>query len=98
MSAVQPSMADARDVDRFLVALVDKVVDRELRAGDPTSGVGEPAATFGRAEALEWPHQEALRIAAARGEVRRSDLITRCGISRESARKYFVGLVSAVAL
>ena len=40
--AVQPLMADARDVDVFLVALVDQVVDRELRAGDPW-GADEPA-------------------------------------------------------
>jgi DeoR/GlpR family transcriptional regulator of sugar metabolism len=42
---------------------------------------------------LEWPAQEALRIAAARGEVRRGDLTARCGVSTESARKYLVGLV-----
>jgi len=40
--AVQPLMADARDVDLFLVALVDQVVDRELKAGDPW-GADEPA-------------------------------------------------------
>jgi DNA-binding NtrC family response regulator len=44
-------------------------------------------------ELLEWPQQEALRIAAARGQVRRGDLTARCGISTESARKYLVGLV-----
>jgi DNA-binding NtrC family response regulator len=58
-----------------------------------TSAVREPDA-FDRDDALEWPQQEALCIAAARGEVRLSDLIARCGISRESARKYFVGLVA----
>ena len=42
MPAVQSLMADARDVDVFLVALVDPVVDRELRAGDPW-GPDEPA-------------------------------------------------------
>jgi hypothetical protein len=40
--AVQPLMADARDVDVFLVALMDQVVDRELKAGDPW-GTDEPA-------------------------------------------------------
>ena len=40
--AVQPLMSEARDVDRFLVALVDQVVDRELRAGD-SWGADEPA-------------------------------------------------------
>ena len=39
--AVQPVMSDARDVDLFLLALVDQVVDRELRAGDPW-GADEP--------------------------------------------------------
>jgi hypothetical protein len=45
-------------------------------------------------EVLEWPEQEALRIAAARGQVRRGDLTARCGVSTESARKYLVGLVA----
>jgi hypothetical protein len=40
--AVQPLLSDARDVDLFLVALVDQVVDRERRAGDPW-GADEPA-------------------------------------------------------
>lgn len=44
-------------------------------------------------ELVEWPQQEALRIAAARGQVRRRDLTARCGISTESARKCLVGLV-----
>jgi two-component system response regulator HupR/HoxA len=44
-------------------------------------------------EMLELPEQEALRIAAARGQVRRGDLTARCGVSTESARKYLVGLV-----
>jgi hypothetical protein len=33
--AVQPLMSGARDVDVFLVALVDEVADPELKAGDP---------------------------------------------------------------
>jgi len=44
-------------------------------------------------ELLDWPQQEAFRIAAARGEVRRGDLTARCGISTESARKQLVELV-----
>jgi hypothetical protein len=39
---VQPLMSEARDVDVFLVALVDQVVDRELRADDAW-GADEPA-------------------------------------------------------
>ena len=42
MPAVQPLMSGARDVDVFLVAVVEQVVDRELRAGDPW-GADEPA-------------------------------------------------------
>ena len=44
-------------------------------------------------EELEWPAREALRIAAARGEVRRGDLTARCGVSTESARRHLVRLV-----
>jgi hypothetical protein len=40
--AVQALMSDARDVDVFLVALVDQVVDCELGADDPW-GADEPA-------------------------------------------------------
>jgi hypothetical protein len=40
--AVQPLLSDARDVDGLLVALVDQVVDRELRGDDPW-GADEPA-------------------------------------------------------
>jgi hypothetical protein len=42
MPALQPLMSGARDVDVFLVALVDQVVDRELRADDAW-GADEPA-------------------------------------------------------
>ena len=45
--AVQPLMAGARDVDVFLVALVDQVVDRELRAGDPWGPMSLPGAASG---------------------------------------------------
>ncbi len=68
----------------------------QLEEVGATPAVREPAplpTASDRHESLEWPQQEALRIAAARGEVRRSDLIARCGISTESARKYFVALV-----
>ena len=40
--AVQPLLSEAGDVDVFLVALVDQVVARELRADDAW-GAGEPA-------------------------------------------------------
>jgi hypothetical protein len=42
MPAVQPFTHDADELDEFLVALVDQVVDRELKAGDAW-GAGEPA-------------------------------------------------------
>jgi hypothetical protein len=40
-----------------------------------------------------WPQREAVRIATIRGEIRRADLMTRCGISTESARRDLVALV-----
>jgi two-component system, NtrC family, response regulator HupR/HoxA len=42
---------------------------------------------------LSWRQQEALRIASERHEVRRSDIVARCRISREVARRELVGLV-----
>ncbi len=36
--------------------------------------------------------EQALRLAAARGEVRRRDLVARCGISPEVARRALLGL------
>ena len=45
-----------------------------------------PTGTLNRYQA------EALRVAAAAGEVRRGDLIARCGISTESARRVLVSL------
>jgi DNA-binding NtrC family response regulator len=44
--------------------------------------------------AVSQRQREALRIAAKRGEVRRRDLMIRCGISRETARRELVGLVA----
>ena len=46
-----------------------------------------PTATLNRYQA------EALRLAAAGGGVRREDVIERCGISRESARRALASLV-----
>ena len=54
--AVQPLMAEARDVDVFLVALVDQVVDRELAPtmrGAPTSRPGAGCSTSWLGTA--WP-------------------------------------------
>jgi len=39
--------------------------------------------------------EQALRLASSRGEVRRGDLMARCGISRELARKALLGLERA---
>jgi DNA-binding NtrC family response regulator len=50
---------------------------------------GVPAATA----ALSWLQHEALQIVSERHEVRRRDLIARCRISREMARRELVGLV-----
>jgi DNA-binding NtrC family response regulator len=42
---------------------------------------------------LTWPQREALRIVRERGEVQRGDLIERCRISTEAARRVLVSLV-----
>jgi DNA-binding NtrC family response regulator len=42
--------------------------------------------------------EQALRIASSRGEVRRGDLVARCGISRELARRALLGLERAGAV
>ena len=39
--------------------------------------------------------EQALRLAASRGEVRRGDLVARCGISPEAARRALLGLERA---
>jgi len=39
--------------------------------------------------------EQALRLASNSGEVRRGDLVARCGISRESARRALLGLERA---
>jgi two-component system response regulator HydG len=44
-------------------------------------------------EDLTWPHREALRIARQRGEVQRADLMDRCRLSTEAARRVLVTLV-----
>ena len=43
--------------------------------------------------ALGWLHHEVLRIAAEHREVRRRDVVARCGVSHEVARRALVGLV-----
>jgi DNA-binding NtrC family response regulator len=42
-----------------------------------------------------WLQREALSLAAERREVRRAELVARCGISREVARRELAGLVRA---
>jgi predicted HTH transcriptional regulator len=42
---------------------------------------------------LSWLQHEALRIVSVRREVRRRDVIARCRISREVARRELAGLV-----
>jgi predicted HTH transcriptional regulator len=65
------------------------------RGSDVTEGAaaverhGVPAAKA----VLSWLQREALRIASERSEVRRSDIVARCRISREVARRELVGLV-----
>jgi predicted HTH transcriptional regulator len=52
-----------------------------------------PAGDLPLPETLTWPQREALRIVAERREVRRGDVMARCGISREIARRELSGLV-----
>lgn len=65
------------------------------RGGGVTEGAaaverhGVPAAK----EALSWLQEEALRIVSEQREVRRRDIVARCRISREVARRELVGLV-----
>jgi DNA-binding NtrC family response regulator len=68
--------------------------------GLPVAGIHEQPVPRGRAlptveavEDLSWPHREALRIARERGEVHRGDLIDRCRLSTEAARRVLVTLV-----
>jgi predicted HTH transcriptional regulator len=54
-----------------------------------TAGVAVPVTTA----ALNRYEADALRLAAAGGGVRRGDLMARCGISREVARRTLASLV-----
>lgn len=54
-----------------------------------------PASDVPLLETLTWSQREALRIVADRREVRRRDVMARCGISRELARRELAGLVRA---
>jgi DNA-binding NtrC family response regulator len=50
---------------------------------------------LGPALGLTPVQREALRLVESRGEVRRGDLIARCGVSREAARRALAGLERA---
>jgi DNA-binding NtrC family response regulator len=60
-------------------------------AGDPAA-VARPGVPVLKG-ALSWFQHEAMRIVSERREVRRGDIIARCRISREAARRELVGLV-----
>ena len=62
---------------------------RVVPAPAPTGDVAGPATTA----TLTRYQAEALRLAAAGGEVRRGDLMARCGISRDRARRTLASLV-----
>jgi predicted HTH transcriptional regulator len=71
-------------------------VDLQLRQGEardlaPQAGGG----LMGSGHEPNQRQMEALRLAAARGTVRRADLTTRFGISGEAARRDLVALVEA---
>ncbi len=62
---------------------------------DPSAGTtpGPPGAGDDVLGDLTWPHREALRIAKQRGEVQRADVMDRCRLSTEAARRVLVTLV-----
>ena len=64
--------------------------DFALRA--PAEEIPEREARPGGGPALTPYQEEALQIAARRGEVRRRDLVGRFGISREGARRHLLSL------
>jgi len=68
---------------RFRSAREEQDLTATLRDGRTDIALEEP---------LTRCQREALRIAAQRGEVRRRDVIVRCQISRESARRELIGL------
>ena len=98
-----PWPGNVRDLEavvaRAAISRASGVIEPEDLAmpGRPAPGAKAPGRRLGRApdgaESLTWPAQEALRMAAARGEVRRADVMQRCGVSRELARRTLVDLV-----
>ena len=72
--------------------------DLDLPVGRPTGVLGShaPAGRQGVTVAktvLGWLPHEVLRIAAERREVRRRDVVARCSVSHEVARRALAGLV-----
>ena len=72
--------------------------DLDLPVGRPTRVMGNQA-PLGRqgavaTAALGWLQHEVLRIAAERREVRRRDVVARCRVSHEVARRALAGLVN----
>ena len=65
----------------------------DFALGAPAEETPERLAPPGGGPALTPYQEEALQIAARRGEVRRRDLVGRFGISRESARRQLLSLV-----
>jgi DNA-binding NtrC family response regulator len=63
-----------------------------FRSGDWITTVERGGASAAKV-ALSWLQQEVLRIASGQREVRRRDVIARCRISREVARRALVSLV-----
>jgi len=71
--------------------------DLQLREGEEARDVVPQAGDglMGSGHELSQRQMDALRLAAARGAVRRADLTTRFGISGEAARRDLVALVEA---
>jgi DNA-binding NtrC family response regulator len=78
--------------ERIVPGDLDLTMRRSIDVGEDAPAVGRQgvAATKGP---LSWLQHEAMRIVSERREVRRRDIIARCRISREVARRELAGLV-----
>lgn len=84
--------------DEFQERRLDTPEDLDLpmpRGGDVVEGAAavERQGVSAAKAALSWLQHETLRIVSERREVRRRDIIARCGISTELARRTLAGLV-----
>jgi DNA-binding NtrC family response regulator len=82
-----------RGSDRLTPEDLDLVVGRPTRVMENQAPFGRQAVAVATA-ALGWLQHEVLRIAAEHREVRRRDVVARCRVSHEVARRALAGLVN----